>query len=166
MTTAGHDFRPDYAKLGTLKKVFPHTPMLTLTATANSTVRSDVLRILCIDSSSVAGGETGMQLAGGMVDVDIDDDDDGGRDDGGSDGINSLSRVPPAMLPPKIFLGDFDRPNLYFAVWPKPSDFSQAVLLLARALPAPGEGSAIVYCLSQSELLLVLVPCFSVPRID
>ena len=38
----GHDFRPDYAKLRTLKQEFPGTPMMALTATA-----SQHLRVVC-----------------------------------------------------------------------------------------------------------------------
>ena len=44
----GHDFRPDYKKLGALKKRFPDTPVMALTATATMTVRADVLKSLGI----------------------------------------------------------------------------------------------------------------------
>ncbi|CAI5993172.1 unnamed protein product [Closterium sp. NIES-65] len=42
----GHDFRPDYAHLSVLKKQFPKTPMLALTATATERVRDDVRDML------------------------------------------------------------------------------------------------------------------------
>ena len=47
----GHDFRPDYGKLHVLRTVFPNVPFLLLTATANSTVRTDVIEMLQLDTS-------------------------------------------------------------------------------------------------------------------
>lgn len=44
----GHDFRPDYKKLGVLKERYRNTPMMALTATANPRVRIDVLKQLGI----------------------------------------------------------------------------------------------------------------------
>ena len=44
----GHDFRPDYEKLAALRVQFPKTPILALTATANSTVAGDVQKSLGI----------------------------------------------------------------------------------------------------------------------
>ncbi|XP_042507105.1 ATP-dependent DNA helicase Q-like 4A isoform X1 [Macadamia integrifolia] len=42
----GHDFRPDYQGLGILKKRFPKTPVLALTATATASVKEDVVQAL------------------------------------------------------------------------------------------------------------------------
>lgn len=42
----GHDFRPDYTKLGLLKTHFPSIPVLAVTATASDRVRDDCCQIL------------------------------------------------------------------------------------------------------------------------
>lgn len=44
----GHDFRPDYKILGILKRQFPNTPILGLTATATSKVLADVKDMLSL----------------------------------------------------------------------------------------------------------------------
>lgn len=44
----GHDFRPDYKGLRILKMEFPTVPLIALTATVTSTVKSDILNILNI----------------------------------------------------------------------------------------------------------------------
>ena len=38
----GHDLRPDYKQLGSLKTLFPNVPMIALTATANARVKEDI----------------------------------------------------------------------------------------------------------------------------
>ena len=47
----GHDFRPDYKKMGFLRQRFPNVPIMALTATATPRVRTDILNQLKIDHS-------------------------------------------------------------------------------------------------------------------
>lgn len=49
----GHDFRPDYKFLGTLKTIFPDVPILGVTATATVKVILDVQKMLNIRQSIV-----------------------------------------------------------------------------------------------------------------
>ena len=42
----GHDFRPEYLKLGRLRRLFPDIPMIALTATAEPHTRQDILKRL------------------------------------------------------------------------------------------------------------------------
>lgn len=49
----GHDFRPDYRNLCLLKRIFPQTPLIALTATATAKVREDILRYLNIPRADI-----------------------------------------------------------------------------------------------------------------
>jgi ATP-dependent DNA helicase RecQ len=49
----GHDFRQDYRLLGQLKRHFPQTPMMGLTATADIATRADISEQLGLDSPFV-----------------------------------------------------------------------------------------------------------------
>jgi len=44
----GHDFRPEYAELGRLRHLFPHIPLVALTATADDATRQDILNRLTL----------------------------------------------------------------------------------------------------------------------
>ena len=49
----GHDFRPDYMALGTLRARFPDVPMVALTATADEQTLADILRVLGLGRAKV-----------------------------------------------------------------------------------------------------------------
>jgi ATP-dependent DNA helicase RecQ len=49
----GHDFRPDYKRLGYLKKQFSHVPIMALTATADPLTQQDILNQLHLHESQV-----------------------------------------------------------------------------------------------------------------
>ncbi len=42
----GHDFRPNYVKIASLREVFPRTPILALTASATTDVQADIIKQL------------------------------------------------------------------------------------------------------------------------
>ncbi|XP_012703320.1 ATP-dependent DNA helicase Q-like 3 isoform X2 [Setaria italica] len=50
ISTWGHDFRPSYRKLSSLRKQFPDIPLLALTATAVPKVQKDVISSLCLQN--------------------------------------------------------------------------------------------------------------------
>ena len=47
----GHDFRPEYSKLGQLRRLFPDIPLIALTATAEPHTRKDILERLGLNPS-------------------------------------------------------------------------------------------------------------------
>jgi len=49
----GHDFRPDYRNLNSLRQKFPGVPLIALTATATETVREDIVRQLNMNDPQV-----------------------------------------------------------------------------------------------------------------
>ncbi len=52
----GHDFRPDYRQLVQLRREFPQTPVMALTATATLRVRDDILEQLGLENPAVHVG--------------------------------------------------------------------------------------------------------------
>src|SRR3989339_600424 len=49
----GHDFRPEYRMLSSLKRMFPRVPTIALTATADKLTRSDILNKLKLNNSKI-----------------------------------------------------------------------------------------------------------------
>ncbi len=49
----GNDFRPEYIQLKALKDSFAHVPIVALTATADSTTQSDILKQLGLDEAEI-----------------------------------------------------------------------------------------------------------------
>lgn len=49
----GHDFRPDYAKLGKFREEIGNPPTIALTATATATVRRDIIELLALGDPAI-----------------------------------------------------------------------------------------------------------------
>lgn len=49
----GHDFRPEYVELGRLRSLFPDTPLIALTATADLQTRNDIMKRLGLEDARV-----------------------------------------------------------------------------------------------------------------
>lgn len=49
----GHDFRPDYVKLGQLRDAFPDVPIVAMTATADPETRKDIVNQLGIHQATI-----------------------------------------------------------------------------------------------------------------
>ena len=56
VSTWGLDFRSSYTKLNLIKEWLPDTPVLTLTATASTKVREDIIEILNLDNPEIIVG--------------------------------------------------------------------------------------------------------------
>lgn len=49
----GHDFRPAYLALKTIKELFPGKPILALTATATKQIQEEIIRELCLEKPNI-----------------------------------------------------------------------------------------------------------------
>jgi len=120
----GHDFRPAYAQLGGLRKIFFDVPIHAFTATATERVRTQIIDSLALRVCA--------------------------RHPEFSEGSPS---APPACSPQPtagpILIGDFDRPNLTLRVVQRDRDSdAQLVSLLKSQI---SNRSGIIYCSTRLE---------------
>ena len=57
----GHEFRPEYRKLSAIKRFFPDTPIIALTATATPSVRGDIISELNLHDPDIYVGSFNRQ---------------------------------------------------------------------------------------------------------
>ncbi|MCL7412769.1 MAG: DNA helicase RecQ [ANME-2 cluster archaeon] len=95
----GHDFRPEYRRIRTLRSRFPDVPIIALTATATIKVQEDITTQLSMD------------------------------------GFNT-------------YVAGFDRPNLFYQVWPKKDTYAQLLGFLKKHRGDSG----IIYCQSRNSV--------------
>ena len=68
----GHEFRPDYLKLGQLRSRYPQIPIVALTATATSKVLKDILNVLNLqDPKHVIASSFRKNLFYDVIDADL-----------------------------------------------------------------------------------------------
>lgn len=65
----GHDFRPDYSRLGEIRESLGQPPTLALTATATPEVRADILRQLGLDHESHKVFDVGIERSNLALEV-------------------------------------------------------------------------------------------------
>lgn len=95
----GHDFRPEYRQLRTLRNLFPNATVHGYTATATEQVRADIVAQL-------------------------------------------------GLRNPELLVGNFDRPNLCYRVWPRLSMLEQVIEVLKRHAGEAG----IIYCIRRRDV--------------
>ena len=57
----GHDFRPEYSRVGEIRSLLGHPPTMALTATATNSVQEDILRQLGLDVEQTKVFESGFE---------------------------------------------------------------------------------------------------------